>query len=39
MQEVLDHYLRFYNWRRPHTGYRLQGRTPPRRFNMPEGSA
>ncbi len=28
MQEVLDHYLHFYNWRRPHLGYRLQGRTP-----------
>lgn len=28
MQDVLDSYLRFYNWRRPHLGYRLRGRTP-----------
>lgn len=27
MQEVLDHYLHFYNWRRPHTDYRFRGRT------------
>lgn len=33
MQEVLDHYLRFYNWRRAHTGYRLQGRTPAEVFH------
>lgn len=33
MQEVLDHYLHFYNWRRPHLGYRLQGRTPAEVFH------
>jgi transposase InsO family protein len=33
MQEVLDYYLHFYNWRRPHTGYRLQGRTPVEVFH------
>ncbi len=33
MQEILDHYLHFYNWRRPHTGYRLRGRTPAEVFH------
>ena len=33
MQEVLDSYLHFYNWRRPHLGYRLQGRTPAEVFH------
>ncbi len=28
MQNVLDHHLHFHNWRRPHLGYRPQGRTP-----------
>lgn len=33
MQEVLASYLHFYNWRRPHLGYRLQGRTPAEVFH------
>ena len=33
MQEVLDSYLHFYNWRRPHLGYRLNGRTPAEVFH------
>ncbi|HLC35895.1 MAG TPA: IS481 family transposase [Anaerolineales bacterium] len=28
MQVSLDRYLDFYNWRRPHQGYRTKGRTP-----------
>ena len=28
LEHDLHAYLRFYNWDRPHQGYRLQGRTP-----------
>jgi transposase InsO family protein len=28
LEQDLQAYLRFYNWERPHQGYRLQGRTP-----------
>lgn len=32
MQRDLDRYLRFYNFDRPHQGYRLRGRTPAEVF-------
>ena len=28
LQRSLDRFLHFYNWHRPHTGYRTRGRTP-----------
>jgi hypothetical protein len=28
LEQDLQAYLRFYNWERPHQGYRLRGRTP-----------
>lgn len=28
LQRSLERFLEFYNWHRPHTGYRTQGRTP-----------
>ncbi len=33
MQRDLDRYLRFYNFERPHQGYRLHGRTPAEVFH------
>lgn len=32
LQQSLDGFLRFYNRRRPHQGYRLRGQTPSSRF-------
>jgi len=32
MQTALDRYLAFYNHRRPHLGYRTQGRPPAEIF-------
>jgi transposase InsO family protein len=32
MQHALDAYLRYYNYDRPHQGYRLRGRTPAELF-------
>jgi transposase InsO family protein len=33
MLRDLDRYLRFYNFERPHRGYRLRGRVPAEVFN------
>lgn len=35
LQVDLDHYLQYYNWRRPHQGRRTRGRTPAEAFLVP----